>query len=106
MGKYAVVISSLTHNLPVFFLFVCFSLGGDKVPRKGGPGITQSDLLVVNKTDLAEAVGADLKVPDSLVLPKTFCTSKSVLVQNCYFVIINSHPTTMGGTIVFDNYHD
>ena len=36
--------------------------GGDKVPRKGGPGITQSDLLVINKTDLAEAVGADLKV--------------------------------------------
>ena len=39
-----------------------FLLGGDKVPRKGGPGITQSDLLVVNKTDLAEAVGADLTV--------------------------------------------
>ena len=36
--------------------------GGDKVPRKGGPGITGSDLLVVNKTDLAEAVGADLGV--------------------------------------------
>jgi len=36
--------------------------GGDKIPRKGGPGITQSDLLVINKTDLAEAVGADLKV--------------------------------------------
>jgi urease accessory protein len=36
--------------------------GGDKVPRKGGPGITQSDLLVINKTDLALAVGADLKV--------------------------------------------
>ncbi|XP_048581777.1 urease accessory protein G isoform X3 [Nematostella vectensis] len=36
--------------------------GGDKVPRKGGPGITQSDLLVINKTDLADAVGADLKV--------------------------------------------
>ncbi|KAJ8320947.1 hypothetical protein KUTeg_002534 [Tegillarca granosa] len=35
---------------------------GDKIPRKGGPGITQSDLLVINKTDLAEAVGADLKV--------------------------------------------
>lgn len=42
----------------VFWWFV----GGDKVPRKGGPGITQSDLLVINKTDLAEAVGADLKV--------------------------------------------
>jgi urease accessory protein len=36
--------------------------GGDKIPRKGGPGITQSDLLVINKTDLAAAVGADLKV--------------------------------------------
>ena len=36
--------------------------GGDKIPRKGGPGITQTDLLVINKTDLAEAVGADLKV--------------------------------------------
>lgn len=36
--------------------------GGDKIPRKGGPGITQSDLLVINKTDLAEAVGADLGV--------------------------------------------
>jgi Ni2+-binding GTPase involved in maturation of urease and hydrogenase len=36
--------------------------GGDKVPRKGGPGVTQSDLLIVNKTDLAVAVGADLKV--------------------------------------------
>ena len=36
--------------------------GGDKVPRKGGPGITQSDLLVINKTDLAPHVGADLDV--------------------------------------------
>jgi urease accessory protein len=36
--------------------------GGDKIPRKGGPGITQSDLLVINKTDLAIAVGADLDV--------------------------------------------
>ncbi len=36
--------------------------GGDKIPRKGGPGITQTDLLVINKTDLAEAVGADLEV--------------------------------------------
>src|SRR5882757_4795613 len=36
--------------------------GGDKIPRKGGPGITQSDLLVINKTDLAPLVGADLNV--------------------------------------------
>ena len=36
--------------------------GGDKIPRKGGPGITQSDLLVINKTDLAQDVGADLDI--------------------------------------------
>ena len=36
--------------------------GGDKVPRKGGPGVTRSDLLVINKTDLAPLVGADLSV--------------------------------------------
>jgi urease accessory protein len=36
--------------------------GGDKIPRKGGPGITKSDLLVINKIDLAALVGADLKV--------------------------------------------
>jgi urease accessory protein len=36
--------------------------GGDKVPRKGGPGITHSDLLVINKTDLAPIVGANLDV--------------------------------------------
>ena len=36
--------------------------GGEKVPRKGGPGITRSDLLVINKTDLAPYVGASLEV--------------------------------------------
>jgi urease accessory protein len=36
--------------------------GGDKIPRKGGPGITRSDLLVINKTDLAPHVGASLEV--------------------------------------------
>jgi urease accessory protein len=36
--------------------------GGDKVPRKGGPGVTRSDLLVINKIDLAPHVGADLGV--------------------------------------------
>ena len=38
---------------------------GEKIPRKGGPGITKSDLLVINKTDLAPMVGADLSVMDS-----------------------------------------
>ena len=43
-------------------IFVVDVAGGDKVPRKGGPGVTLSDLLVVNKTDLAPMVGASLQV--------------------------------------------
>ncbi|MFD5493210.1 urease accessory protein UreG [Streptomyces sp. GDS52] len=43
-------------------IFVIDVAGGDKVPRKGGPGVTSADLLVVNKTDLAGQVGADLAV--------------------------------------------
>jgi urease accessory protein len=43
-------------------IFVIDVAGGDKVPRKGGPGVTSADLLVVNKTDLAPLVGADLSV--------------------------------------------
>jgi urease accessory protein len=43
-------------------LYVIDVAGGDKIPRKGGPGITKSDLLVINKIDLAPYVGADLAV--------------------------------------------
>lgn len=43
-------------------IFVIDVAEGDKIPRKGGPGITRSDLLVINKTDLAPYVGADLGV--------------------------------------------
>ena len=43
-------------------IFVLDVSGGDKVPRKGGPGVSRSDLLVINKTDLAGQVGADLSV--------------------------------------------
>ena len=45
-----------------FFIYVIDVAAGDKIPRKGGPGITRSDLLVINKTDLAPLVGADLDV--------------------------------------------
>ena len=51
-----------SRELADFTIYVIDVAGGDKVPRKGGPGITQSDLLVINKTDLAELVGADLGV--------------------------------------------
>ena len=43
-------------------IFVLDVAGGDKVPRKGGPGVTTADLLVINKTDLAPLVGADIEV--------------------------------------------
>jgi urease accessory protein len=45
-------------------LYVIDVAAGDKIPRKGGPGITKSDLLVINKIDLAPSVGADLQVMD------------------------------------------
>jgi urease accessory protein len=50
------------RELADYTVYVIDVSGGDKVPRKGGPGITQSDLLVINKTDLAPMVGADLEV--------------------------------------------
>ena len=53
-----------SRELADFTVYVIDVAGGDKVPRKGGPGITQSDLLVINKTDLAPHVGADLSVMD------------------------------------------
>ena len=51
-----------SRELADYTVYVIDVAGGDKIPRKGGPGITQSDLLVINKTDLAVAVGADLTV--------------------------------------------
>jgi len=49
-------------NLSDLTLYVIDVAAGDKIPRKGGPGITRSDLLVINKIDLAPYVGADLLV--------------------------------------------
>ncbi|HZR17380.1 MAG TPA: urease accessory protein UreG [Verrucomicrobiae bacterium] len=51
-----------SRELADYTIYVIDVSGGDKIPRKGGPGITQSDLLVINKTDLAGLVGADLSV--------------------------------------------
>src|SRR6266480_406723 len=53
-----------SRELADYTIYVIDVAGGDKVPRKSGPGITQSDLLVINKTDLAPHVGADLSVMD------------------------------------------
>lgn len=54
--------ASFSRALVDLQIFVLDVAGGDKVPRKGGPGVTHADLLVINKTDLAPLVGADLDV--------------------------------------------
>jgi urease accessory protein len=54
--------AQFSRELVDYTIYVIDVAGGDKVPRKGGPGITQSDLLVINKTDLAVHVGASLEV--------------------------------------------
>ena len=54
--------AQFSRDLADYTIYVIDVSGGDKIPRKGGPGITQSDLLIINKTDLAPLVGADLGV--------------------------------------------
>lgn len=54
--------STFSPELADLTLYVIDVAAGDKIPRKGGPGITKSDLLVINKIDLASLVGADLGV--------------------------------------------
>ena len=56
--------ASFSPELVDVSIYVVDVAGGDKVPRKGGPGVTRSDLLVINKIDLAQYVGADLSVMD------------------------------------------
>ncbi|GAA0797887.1 urease accessory protein UreG [Spirilliplanes yamanashiensis] len=56
--------ATFSKGLIDYQIFVVDVAGGDKVPRKGGPGVTTADLLVINKTDLAPMVGADLSVMD------------------------------------------
>ncbi len=54
--------ASFSPELVDASIYVIDVAGGDKVPRKGGPGVTRSELLIINKTDLAPLVGADLSV--------------------------------------------
>lgn len=64
-----------------FFIYVIDVAAGDKIPRKDGPGISQSDILVINKTDLAPYVGADLGVmiSDAALMRN----SRPTLLTNC-----------------------
>jgi len=71
-GLQLVFVESGGDNLAAMFspelvdvaIYVIDVAGGDKIPRKGGPGITRSDMLVINKIDLAPFVGASLEVMD------------------------------------------
>jgi len=56
--------ATFSPELADITVYVIDVAGGEKIPRKGGPGITRSDLLVINKIDLAPHVGADLAVMD------------------------------------------
>ncbi len=56
--------ATFSPDLADITIYVIDVSAGDKIPRKGGPGITRSDLLVINKIDLAPLVGADLSVMD------------------------------------------
>lgn len=57
--------ATFSPDLADLTLYVVSVCQGEKIPRKGGPAITRSDLLIINKTDLAPHVGADLSVMDS-----------------------------------------
>jgi urease accessory protein len=57
--------ATFSPELADITLYVIDVSGGEKIPRKGGPGITRSDLLIINKTDLAPMVGASLTVMDT-----------------------------------------
>ena len=57
--------ATFSPELSDLTLYVIDVAGGEKIPRKGGPGITKSDLLIINKTDLAPHVGASLAVMES-----------------------------------------
>ena len=57
--------ATFSPELADLTLYVIDVAGGEKIPRKGGPGITRADLLIINKTDLAPYVGASLEVMDA-----------------------------------------
>jgi len=73
--------STFSLDLVDYWLFVIDAADGDDIPRKKGPGVVRSDLLIINKTDLAPYVGADL---DRMVREGTEVRKgKPVLLTNC-----------------------
>ena len=74
--------ATFSPELADITIYVIDVSAGEKIPRKGGPGITRSDLFVINKVDLAPMVGANLDIMerDTLILPgNCFCTPRCCL---------------------------
>lgn len=73
---------TFSRALVDYYIYVIDVAAGDKIPRKNGPGITQSDLLIINKVDLAPMVKADLKIMerDSKLMRK----DKPFIFTNCH----------------------
>src|SRR6202163_2736943 len=73
--------STFSRDLTDFWMFVIDVAGGDDIPRKRGPGVVRSDLLVINKTDLAPYVGVDLDRMQAEA--RAVRSGRSVLLTNC-----------------------
>lgn len=73
--------STFSRDLTDFWMFVIDVAGGDDIPRKRGPGVIRSDLLVINKTDLAPHVGVDLARMHAEAL--SVRSNRPVLLTNC-----------------------
>ena len=99
--------ANYSRELADYIVYVIDVCGGDKIPRKGGPGVTQADLLVVNKCELADAVGASLEVMERdakkqrddgpVVMAQA---KKGVGVEEIATHILNERHAQTGGVIV------
>ncbi|KAL9263408.1 Urease accessory protein G-like protein, partial [Drosera capensis] len=95
--------ANFSRELADYIIYIIDASGGDKIPRKGGPGITQADVLVINRTDLAPAVGADLTLMEKDALrmrdggPFVFAQVKhGVGVEEIVNHVLQSWETTTG----------
>ena len=98
--------ANYSRELADYIIYVIDVAGGDKVPRKGGPGITGSDLLVINKCDLADAVGADVDLMerDAGKMREGGPVVRAVVkngvgVKECVDLILSAWKTTQGYAI-------
>ena len=73
---------TFSRALADYFIFVIDVAEGDKIPRKRGPGVTSSDLLIINKTDLAQHVRADLEVMERDA--RTVRAERPFVFTNCF----------------------